>query len=433
MLTCRLLHKIHNFYRQLNLFDTYSDDPATIHSEKQTTRLFLLLLMIFMAITFVYAAFRTRTSLVEIREPSAQIFLKLSENVDNSITCPCRHQTIQYNRFANFDVSFHAVCSSSFITQTWIDSVYQLHVANFPPNDIRVAISHFWQMIRFLCQLSIDALHDARLDFDASLLLSPSVQPRKLIEQQISSSLNFSLETVISNIQRGFFAARETSLSNGFVSALGTNYRYGVYQTQFGYSALTTLASGFDDGCMCFELSGCKRPTIIFNNEANITVSTIPGMIFDCMISDGVLASSFECVHDQECLNLLELHEIIPASVQSLPVSKRFTIHDTVQTMLSSLMIEELIERVDFHAYYGYCDPSSCVYSYSRRFNIMYIITTMVSAFGGASLVLRLICPVLLKLFVKLRRWIRRKLFHTNNPLEIDSDDLDSREHSTFF
>jgi hypothetical protein len=91
-----------------------------------------------------------------------------------------------------------------------------------------------------------------------------------------------------------------------------------------------------------------------------------------------------------------------------LSAPSRFTHNVTLNTLFNELMIEQLTTTVVFSLYYTQCNPAYCTYSYSRRFDILFIVTLLASAVGGVSLVLRIFTPLTIKLAFMVYAWKRR-------------------------
>jgi hypothetical protein len=47
-----------------------------------------------------------------------------SSKCPNALYCPCSKVGIAYDTFVTINVTFHQVCSSQFIEQTWIDVLF---------------------------------------------------------------------------------------------------------------------------------------------------------------------------------------------------------------------------------------------------------------------------------------------------------------------
>ena len=135
-------------------------------------------------------------------------------------------------------------------------------------------------------------------------------------------------------------------------------------------------------------------------------------MMFNCQPFDGTLASSLECFYQSACLSLLQ--QALSISMTLLPLASagsRFSPTTTVQALVDELMIEQLIDETLFTQYYVRCDPTYCIYSYSHRFDVLFIVALVISAFGGLSMMMKLISSLLVKLIATLRsRWARRNV-----------------------
>ena len=53
--------------------------------------------------------------------------------------------------------------------------------------------------------------------------------------------------------------------------------------------------------------------------------------------------------------------------------------------------------------------PIYCKYSYSRKFDVLFIITLVLSAFGGVSIILRLLAFFSVKFLFRVNAWSIRK------------------------
>ena len=80
--------------------------------------------------------------------------------------------------------------------------------------------------------------------------------------------------------------------------------------------------------------------------------------------------------------------------------------------LLNELMIDHMTSEIRFDVFYSQCNPVYCSYSYAHRFDVLFVITTIIGIFGTLSMVLRLITPFLAE---GILRWKHRKLTY-NNP-----------------
>ncbi|CAF4906367.1 unnamed protein product [Rotaria sp. Silwood1] len=347
-----------------------------------------------MSSTIIYTALLSRTINDTVYNPSESKFREIYEKYPNTYTCPCSHVSVQYNQFAYFQITFHEVCKSEFISQEWIDTTYSANVSFIPPNDIRTILSHFWIFVRSFCALANVNVIDASNQFNSTNLVSRFAQPQHLIETKANATLALALNSTLNNLKRNLLLTREIILSNGLLSILATNYFFYISfaeQSPFDSSILVGInATSFPDGCSCEKSNGCSRSAVIFESNATSHSVKVPGMMFDCLPLDGALASSLECFYDSSCLTLIQNVSLTNMRPSLLSNHSRFKHNTTLMTLVDELMIEELIMTVVFSSYYSICNPKYCTYSYTHKFNILFMITFTTGAFGGVSTLLSL-------------------------------------------
>ena len=389
-----------NALKKLNLFESDSTDVEIVRRERIATRLYIGLLSLSMIGIILYATFSKRTIMITVLQPPEQLFHSLDAHYSDTLRCPCSRVSIQYSEFVQSQVAFHEVCGSSFITQEWIDAIYAANVSFVSPTDIRTTSSAFWQLVRSFCSLSNNSLVDVEADINATLLLTPTVQSPHLIETKVETSRKFCFTSAVTSLQLNMRIAREMTLGNGLLSGLGTNAYFHTTDQDSRQVFISPLI--LDDGCSCTNFDGCLRPAVYFG-------IAVPGIMFDCLPLDGMLASSLECFYEPTCLSLIQQLSSNASEPPSLANPSRFALNETLKTMILELMIEKWTISVLFSRYYARCSPTYCIYSYTRRFNIIYTVTLATSTFGGVSLLLRLMAPSFIKLVFSIYAWRQRR------------------------
>ena len=320
--------------------------------------------------------------------------------------------SIGFSEFIRLDVTYHPVCSSDFTSQPWIDATFNESVTGISPVDVRKTLSAFWQSVRSLCDLVQTSVLDGFDDFKAKSFVSPEAQTREYLQTQARLNLNFSLETSLAKLQRNLLMIRQSISGNQFISGLNTNYDLFSYDYPSDGSTIDAIPVVLPDGCSCFDKSGCPQETRLFANQSTTNGTIVPGMMFNCQPFDGALASSLECFYQPSCLSLIQQVLFIPVTPPPLAsAGSRFSPTTTVQSLVDELMIEQLIDETLFSQYYTRCDPTYCIYLYSRRFDVLFMVTLVISAFGGLSMMTKLLSSLLVKLIATLRsRWARRNV-----------------------
>jgi hypothetical protein len=253
-------------------------------------------------------------------------------------------------------------------------------------------------VIASFCDLSNQTWTEVMIDFGTSTLLIPTAIDKELLRIKVESALHFTLATVQTSLTRSLLTIQRTTAGNGFVSGLFTNFDTYLTPLRIGGNTDINLLPKKYGNCTCSNINGCPRSSYIINSQGDLFL--IPGIVSDCLIVDGILASTLECFYDDTCLS--QIYQQIDTTIDPLLISanKHFTPNTTVQFLLNELMIDELSSDINFISFYNQCNPYYCSYTFHQRFNIFYIITTIIAIFGGLSFILRLIAPLMARIIL---------------------------------
>jgi hypothetical protein len=391
-MVCNLGSRLKKLFLELNLFKKSSSDEQTLPKERLATRIYVCLLVGILVIIAIVAAFILRAVEKTKYAPSHTTFSQLARKYPKTLHCPCSKSGITYNTFASATVNFHQVCSSEFIQQTWIDSMFtNENISMQSIDDFRVTLGFFWQTIAGICVAGKKSWDDCIASFGAARILSPSAVAEEIVRSQVQASLNSQIALSQATLTRTLLAIRRMTSGNQMVSALQTNFYLRFPPEDFGPLSSPKMSPRMFNNCSCLSVKGCSRPATSNGSDGHLV--TIPGMIMDCLIVDATLASTLQCYYNQTCLSLL--HQLLPTDIQVMSnrSNKHFSIHSTIQMLSDKMMIDEITSNTRFDLYYYQCNPAYCSYSYTRRFDVLFIFTTIIGIFGGLSFVIRLIAP----------------------------------------
>ena len=144
----------------------------------------------------------------------------------------------------------------------------------------------------------------------------------------------------------------------------------------------------------------------------------VPGFASGCLPLNTLLLSSLDCFNDQSCLDRLltffPTTETFTALTQT--EDSRFQIDDTIQTIIDRLMVETWSTNVSFDQYFSQCAPVVCTYSAEARGDVSSIVSKLIRALGGLTVILDLIIPPLVRFIRKPRaaQSVPRKSFDTS-------------------
>ncbi|CAF4843633.1 unnamed protein product [Rotaria sp. Silwood1] len=331
-------------------------------------------------------------------------FTHLVKKYPNTLKCRCSKIGVAYETFVKVHVNFHQVCSSQFIKQDWIDSIFvERNTTSSTTSNIQSYFSFFWQVIAGFCVVSKSTWIDAIANFNASRVLTPMAVAEEVLRSQAQEDLRNHIYSAQTNMAQSLLALRRTTAGNQFVSALGTNFYLCYWPSILGNWNNPKMLPVVFNNCSCLNINGCPRPILISTSEYQSVA--VPGMIIDCLIVDATLASTLECYYDPTCFRLLHNESTATVNLLLNDSNKYFKVNSTVQNLLDYLMIDELNTEIMFDSFYEQCNPAYCTYSYTHRFSTLFIITTIIGSFGALSFVLRLLAPFLAQVIL---RWKTR-------------------------
>jgi hypothetical protein len=152
------LRRLGRFVTNANLFETETTDERTIHLQRWSTHVYICVLLITMYILIVESAFYVEIGQIEVQNPSQESYVRL-QNRYSDVNCPCSQISSSYRALVTLTPIYHPICSSGFISQTWIEMLFDNMTAFRFPGDFRATASIQFQVLRELCNMSQTALN----------------------------------------------------------------------------------------------------------------------------------------------------------------------------------------------------------------------------------------------------------------------------------
>ncbi|CAF2856611.1 unnamed protein product [Rotaria sp. Silwood2] len=323
--------------------------------------------------------------------------------------CRCSQASIPYLQFVSVNPRFHQVCLSDFVNEDWFSSLFNINTSNYYPLDFRLMASAQFQVLSALCRTSRRAVIDAFHGFAVKPIFSLNALSRDVLDSYIGTSIEqFQKDTFESFRSCNHFISAFIA-EHRFISALRTNfYTRSVPDTNISetFSAiypqqvnLTQSSFMSNETCRCDRTSDCIYPAGIYNQTRAIIPNEVfsldalplfivPGFQVGCVPQNALLQSTLECFYNQSCLDTVISLTGALRTVSPLNISNsfsRFSPTTPIAVLFDNLMIESWENSIDFVTYFQTCAPKACSYSYVQRFSLIYMITTMVSVFGGLS------------------------------------------------
>lgn len=383
------LKKLKTVLLELNLYPSETEDKKTIRQERLATRLLISLLILSLISITLISGLIIRTIHVTEQSPSSARFRWLVQHYPQTLQCPCSRVGISFDEFVSIATRFHQVCSSQLISSSWIQALFDQALRNGTIIDnLNAIMSFFWQNMADYCQTGVNIWSNVLTRFHATPIFSPQALSENVLRVEAQQTIENQIQSAKTTISRNLFAIQKTIAGNQFVSALGTNFYLG-YLSQYrnSWTAPKMLSKRFSN-CSCTNIDGCPQSVLVNLNASQRTLK-IPGLVIDCYPVDGVLQSTLECYYDQNCFEILHPQSTNKNLTLSRSSDKKSLSNETIQTLLHRLMVDHYEINVNFDSFYSKCQAEYCYYSFQRRFDIMFMLTTVLSIFGGLFIVLK--------------------------------------------
>ena len=305
--------------------------------------------------------------------------------------------------------TFHQLCSSDFVQPWWYESfpVY-FDLDSFL---LSSASSHFRTLAMF-CAIANWTIVDASRRFSSTAFVNAQVLTRDLFKTETDAFIHLFLNSTRADFLHTISLIQAVLQANQYVSAMATNTL--LVERNFsavglvGLDSVKVVATSISDTdendrlCYCVRNGSCSITSIY--DEYFLTIDGVRSA--GCSVVNIVLQSSLQCWYDISCINYVrqlfdDLRMPFAQHVSLLDplLPSRFTPNTPITTIFNELMVEQWNSSSSYENFYQKCDPVYCWYSYQKRSDPLYIITTIIGLFGGLNVILRLLCPVFVRIF----------------------------------
>ncbi|CAF1449799.1 unnamed protein product [Adineta steineri] len=434
--TCRrafeCCRKVKHFCQNLNLFPSVplSTDEHELKNQKISTRLYIFLFTLSLTILLLYTSLADITKTINVPTPTLTKYEQLYSKYSQTLTCPCKHISINYERFLSIEYTLHQACSSIFIKNEWISHNDVILHYLYTNNDPRIVVSYALQALGAFCELIKSTINNSLIQFNSQQYITASVAPSELFQSQAQSFIDqFKLSTT-NNFLLSLNMIRKTTQGNAFLSGQLTNY----YLTLINGSVSSTSISY--SNCNCHLSNTCVNQLSFYkNNSGNVTLFDVPGFYIGCYVIEALLQSTLQCFYDKTCIDHLQVYltTASPMNVTALDSSlpSQYSEDSTIKNLLNSLMIEEWNSTQLYDRYYDECQPIECTYTVKTRNNVIYIVTTVFGIIGGLITVLKLVVPRVVKFIRKKRSQLSLANVVPTVPPSADEHKLKNQKIST--
>lgn len=245
----------------------------------------------------------------------------------------------------------------------------------------------------------------------SSLLTTTRLLSEATFETRINSNIEKSQIEARQVVFRLFFLLRNIIDGNEITSAYGTNFKYSSLWL-LNSSAVAVTEGMIYNECSC-ELNKTCTIQASFIRRNSSTLTQIKGLKMGCTPSESFLQSTLECFYDSSCIDILQTQLTdIPGTYISqtlLANISQYSVNTSVLDLVNNVFIEKWSTMINYSLYFDECLPALCSYTYIQKITSLYTVTMLLSIYGGLSVVLKWLCPLITLLAARLyRRWKNR-------------------------
>ncbi|CAF4225240.1 unnamed protein product [Didymodactylos carnosus] len=255
------------------------------------------------------------------------------------------------------------------------------------------------------CEISNETVYHNLQNFNSTTYLTSTAVNKILFQAQLSEVVAIFQQTTINSFKNSLYLVSELTQGNA-LSGLATNYIFRlVPDSAFEFAP---VPFGFfqptGELCYCKTNISCITRSMIYG-PGHIDLYIIPSFYMGCYITESLLSSTLECFFDQSCLDAINTHLYniseypFNATVLNSSSKSQFTVNSTLRQIVQQLMIEEWNSEVSFDKYYNSCTPEECTYTYQKRIDLIYILTTIAGLLGGLTTIFKLLIPTVVAFF----------------------------------
>ncbi|CAF1040384.1 unnamed protein product [Adineta ricciae] len=395
-----------------NMFDSESNDSRIIHRERLTTKLYLLILCLSLYSIIIYAMITNGKINITVFNPIESDYSKLLMLHSESLQCPCNNISMKYKEFLFVDTLFHEVCSSDFVQTKWRDYLFLTgDWFSYYRADIRSRGSIYFSFLSTLCQLSKTTVNNGIVQFLDEIFINIQIISRSEFYLRIDSFVSQSQQRITTQFSRSFNSLRDVLNNNALISSYYLNSNWSI-DLNTTYTTIPTHTVITKNGCSCGTRYDCIESGGIYYDNTDSQKFAIPGWNVGCSVVETVLRSTMECFYNQSCIDsLLFYATTVPNRLSyrmnmtsmNSSAKSRFRRDTFIQDLADELFVETWQTYRSYSLFYKACAPISCSYTVQKTDYYMYSASKVLGLYGGLSILLRFVVPLVVKIFFCIR------------------------------
>ncbi|CAF1166632.1 unnamed protein product [Adineta steineri] len=264
---------------------------------------------------------KIESSTVTVSDITPGKFNELYSKYNKTLSCPCSTTSISYKNFVSNTIKLHPVCSSRFVSQEWIHALYLLNASRYGVSDFRTTASSQFEILSSFCSLAQDIVNHNENDVDNNEFVTIDLLAGIQVEHEVNTTIESFKNSAPARMIMFLEYFRSTIRGNYLISALNTNLivtltsNFIVSPYSFLYSTEYYSESGNTSNCGEDNLITAATLNPVINESEPIferfnfgylpNSTIISGFFAGCTPLEALLQSTFDCLYEIKCLELL--------------------------------------------------------------------------------------------------------------------------------
>lgn len=290
-----------NKVRSLNFFNSKSSDPSVKRREQHTTRVYILLLIVASIVLFCYSVFNQKTVIYTVDQPTEATYINLLAKYGDKVQCPCSRLALPYEAFITIEASYHQICSSEFISDSFIAQMFALRDTNTYRGDFMQISGSYFAGLNILCKVSQEVFTISLINFQATLFVNAKLLGPAAFKDQTAGLMQWFID-----LTAGVFASTiqeliEFSTGNQILSVSSISYNLRIVS-----NGSVRIEPASLSGCSCLlHPLVCSEEAGFYSYDSSIDsftlVSTLMGIRTTCFAFLSLMVSNLGCWYSSDC------------------------------------------------------------------------------------------------------------------------------------
>ena len=199
---------------QLNLFESSEKQSVDdVKQQRRSTCVYIILLTGLLLIVYlnvhvclfvclvsiicllVFVSVNTQGTTVAVLNPSLTTYYSLIALHNSTLKCPCSTITIPYKKFFTFSPTFHQICSSDFMNDSWISLLMASHSEQI--TDVCLRMAQFFRALSTICQRANQTINHAIERFAIQSLATVNMLQQADFNVQMNATVHRFIEPLL--------------------------------------------------------------------------------------------------------------------------------------------------------------------------------------------------------------------------------------------